>query len=98
LIYAKRFSHVLDTGNASPLLTLSPRNKYHALTALANLAKFQGRYPDFLQIRQSYSLKWTTGNESLQSLQRVFNPDLSLDMMLQRIREMVQVLPPLWGK
>lgn len=41
--YAKRFAYVLDTGNAPPL-TLSPRNKQHAMTALASLSKYQGRY------------------------------------------------------
>jgi len=39
--YAKRFAIVLITGDASALLTLSSRNKQHAMTALANLAKYQ---------------------------------------------------------
>ena len=55
--YAKKYAHVLDTGDASPLLTLSPRNKHHAMTALANLAKFTGRYDEFMKIKQRYSLK-----------------------------------------
>ena len=59
--YAKRFSHVLDTGDASPLLTLSQRNKHHAMSALANYAKYTGRYDQFLQIRQRYNLKWSKG-------------------------------------
>jgi hypothetical protein len=54
--YAK-YTAVLDTGDASPLLTLSPRNKHHAMTALENLAKLTGRYDQFLQIRQHYNLK-----------------------------------------
>ncbi|MFL6484738.1 MAG: hypothetical protein ACJ70Z_08515, partial [Nitrososphaera sp.] len=41
--YAKRFSYVLDTGDASCLLTLSQRNKHHAMSALANYAKYTGR-------------------------------------------------------
>jgi hypothetical protein len=44
-------------------------------------------------MRQRYSLKWTSGNESLQSLERFFNDGLNYDTMLQRIREMVQKLP-----
>jgi hypothetical protein len=36
--YAKKYGHVLDSGDAGPLLTLSHRNKHHAMTALANLA------------------------------------------------------------
>ena len=93
--YAIRFGHVLDTGDASPLLELSPRNKQHALAALANLAKYQGRYGHFVQIRQNYALKWTAGNNSLQTLQRFFDPDLTLEVMIQKIRQMISLLPPL---
>jgi hypothetical protein len=57
--YAKKYGHILDAGDASPLLTLSPRNKHHAMTALANLAKYTGRYDQFLQIGQRYSLNRT---------------------------------------
>ena len=43
--YAIRYGHILDTSDASPLMGLSPRVRLHALAALANLAKYQGRYP-----------------------------------------------------
>ncbi|HEX2169191.1 MAG TPA: hypothetical protein VHF65_02730 [Nitrososphaera sp.] len=33
----KRFSYVLNTGDASPLLTLSHRDKHHAMGALATM-------------------------------------------------------------
>jgi hypothetical protein len=95
--YAAKYARVLDTGNASVLMTLSPRNKHHAMSALANLAKYTGRYDLWLQIRQRYNLKWSSGNnnydESLQSFERLFNDDLGFDSMLQRIREMIRLLP-----
>ena len=91
--YAVKYGHVLDSGDASPLLILSDRNRQHAMAALANLAKYQGRYQDFTQIKQRYGLKWSTGNESVQALQRFFNSEMSLDHMLQRVREMMRVLP-----
>ncbi|MBD0327751.1 MAG: hypothetical protein ICV68_15050 [Pyrinomonadaceae bacterium] len=94
LVYAKRFGHILDNGgDASELLVLSPRNRLHAMTALAALAKYQGRYDKFQLIRQRYNLKWSSGNNSLQSLQRFFNPGLTLEGMLSKIREMCRVLP-----
>jgi hypothetical protein len=62
------------------------------MTALANLAKFQGLYDHFLQIRQRYSLKWSKG-DSLQHFNRFFNEDLTLHVMLQRVREMVDKTP-----
>lgn len=64
------------------------------MAALANLSNFQGRYDIWLQIRQRYSLKWTSGNESLQSLERFFNPEMGLDQMIDRVKAMMQVLPP----
>lgn len=70
--------------------------------ALANLAKFSGCYGQFVQIRQNYNLKWTSGsNDSLQSLQHFFNPEdtaLSLESMLQAIKRMIRLLPPFMGQ
>jgi intergrase/recombinase len=92
--YAKRFSHILDTGDASSLLTLSQRNKHHAMSALANYAKYTGRYDQFLQLRQRYNLKWSKGG-SLQYFERFFhNKELSFDMMLSKVKQMMKVLPP----
>jgi hypothetical protein len=90
--YAKRFSHVLDTGDASPLLTLSPRNKHHAMSALANYAKYTGRYDQFLQIRQRYNLKWSK-DSSLQYFERFFhNKELSFEAMLSKVKQMMKIL------
>jgi hypothetical protein len=92
--YAKRFSHVLDTGDASTLLTLSHRNKHHAMRALANNAKYTGRYDQFLQVRQLYNLKWSKGG-SLQYFERFFhNKELSFEAMLSKVKQMMKILPP----
>jgi hypothetical protein len=90
--YAKLHAHILESGEAGSLMTLSARNKHHAMTALANLAKFQGCYDRWLDIRRRYNLKWSKGG-SLQAFERFFNDDLNLDVMLQRVRRMVEVLP-----
>lgn len=57
--YAKQFTHVLETGNASELAQLKPDKRIHAMKALSNLAKFTGRYDNWLQLRQRYSLNWS---------------------------------------
>ncbi len=62
------------------------------MTALANLAKFTGRCDLFVQIRQRYNLKWSKG-DSIASFERFFNPDLTFDVMLKRVKEMMQKLP-----
>jgi hypothetical protein len=67
------------------------------MTALANLAKYQGKYDQFLQIRQRYNLKWSKG-DSIQHFNRFFNEELTLDVMLQRIKEMIAKTPSWVGK
>jgi hypothetical protein len=64
------------------------------MEALTALSKYNGCYDTWQQIRKRYSLKWTNGDESLQSLQRFFNPELSLDVMLEKVKEMIRLLPP----
>jgi hypothetical protein len=97
VLYAKRFASVLDTGDATPLLNLpGTRSREIALVALANLAKFQGRYERFLELKRRYDLKWSTSN-STQYFERFFNEELTLDVMLQRIKEMIRLLPPSMG-
>jgi hypothetical protein len=92
--YAKKYGYILDTGDASTLLTLSNRNKHHAMSALANYAKYTGRYDKFLQIRQRYNLKWSKGG-SLQYFERFFhNKELSFEAMLSKIKQMMKILPP----
>jgi hypothetical protein len=98
IIYAKKYGHILDTGDASQLLTLSPRNRHHALAALAALAKYQGQYDKWMHIRQRYNMKWSSGQESLQSFNRFFNPQLSLESMLQQIAKMVSKTPRIMGQ
>ena len=95
--YSKKYRHVLDSGDASQLLGLSPRNRLHTMAALANLSKFTGRYQEFQQIKQSYNLKWTSGNESIKAMERFFNPQCSLDSMLSKVKEMIRVLPVSMG-
>lgn len=95
--YARRFASVLDTGDASIILDqIKPETRHHVLSALANLAKYTGRYEQFNQIRRNYNLKWSKP-DSLQAMHRFFNPELSLESMLQRIKEMVDILPPFMG-
>jgi hypothetical protein len=59
------------------------------MAGLASLAKFQGQYDSFQLLKQSYNLKWSSGQESLQSFNRFFNPELSLESMLQQIAKMI---------
>lgn len=98
ICYAQTYSSVLQTGDASVISSLSSDAlRRHAMEALAALANYQGCYDRWQQIRKNYSLKWTSGDESLKALQRFFNPSLSLDHMMQKVREMIHTLPPKLG-
>jgi hypothetical protein len=89
LQYAKRFHSVLDTGDASALTALPrTRSKEITIVALANYAKFTGRYEQFRELKKRYGLKWNT-NDSTQFFERFFNEGLSLEGMLQRIQKMM---------
>ena len=48
-------------------------------------------------MKQRYSLKWTSGLESIQAFDRFFDDNLSLDVMMQRVKEMVSKLPGFMG-
>src|SRR5919108_843385 len=92
--YAKRFWSVLETGDASTFATKLPgtRSREVALVALANYAKFTGKYERFLEIKKRYALRWNECN-STQFFERFFNEGLTLDVMLQRIIKMMEKLP-----
>lgn len=98
--YARRFGHVLESGgeDASVLMTLSPRNKHHAMTALANLAKFQGCYDEWMQIKRRYNLRWSKGVDAMAAFEKFFDPSMSVEAMIARVKAMIHVLPPHMGK
>ena len=89
----RRYSSVLETEDATMLLSLTGPQRRHAMEALTILSKIIGCYDKWQQIRRNYSLHWTNGNESLQALHRFFDTDLTLESMLQRVKEMMRALP-----
>ncbi len=90
--YAKQYWYVLDSSDAQELFQLNREKRMHVLKSIANLAKYTGRYDQFLEIRKRYNLKWSN-EDPIQSFERFFNPDLNLDVMLQRIKEMIRLTP-----
>jgi hypothetical protein len=64
------------------------------MKSLTALSRYLGYYDIWQQTRKQYNLKWSTGNESLQALERFFNPEMGLDQMIDRVKHMMQVLPP----
>ncbi len=59
------------------------------MESLTLLWKYPGCYDRWQEIRKHYQLRWTSGNESVKSRERFFNPDLTLDSIYDRIGEMI---------
>jgi hypothetical protein len=89
---------VLLEEDASSLLSVeSGQKRLNIMKALTLLSRYLGQYDTWQQIRKRHNLKWTTGNESFEALQRFFNPGLSLDVMLDWVRKAISVLPLAMG-
>jgi intergrase/recombinase len=71
----------------------SPDKRIHAMKALAALSKYLGYHDTWLAIRQKHSLKWSTGNESLDTFEHFFDDGKTFDTMLQWVRQARQELP-----
>jgi hypothetical protein len=94
LSYAQRYHSILETGDASPLINLqSAAMRRHAMESLTSLSKYLGCYDTWQEIRKRYQLHWTSGDESIRSLERFFNPDLTLDNIFARIDQMISRSP-----
>jgi intergrase/recombinase len=94
--YAKKFAHVLESGDAQSLLQLSAEKRLHVMKALTCLSKFMGCHDTtWIALKRKYNLKWTSGKGSLEIFQRCYGDDSNtLDKMLQWLRQMRQELPP----
>jgi hypothetical protein len=95
MCYVRQFAGIVESGDATPIVHLQSGTtiRRHVLEALTVYAKYRGVYSRWCYIRKSYSLHWTNGDESLQSLQRFFNPNYSLDSMLGWVKQVIQALP-----
>jgi hypothetical protein len=97
MCYAKHYASVLtslDIHNNNDLLQLSPQKRLNVMKSITLLSKYLGCYDRWQELRKRYHLKWSTGTESLQSFNRFFNDELSLDSMLKQVREMIDKTPP----
>jgi hypothetical protein len=93
--YAREFAHVLQSGDAQPLLQLSADKRLHVMKSLACLSKFLGCHDTtWMTIKRKYNLKWTSRKGALDIFERCYGDDSSnLDTMLQWLRQMRQELP-----
>ncbi len=90
---AKRFSNILQTGDAQELLTLSEQSRLNAMKALSLLAKYLGCYDRWLEIKDRYHLKWSANNEDSRIFAEIYGGKESYSIMLQWVKETIKKLP-----
>jgi Archaeal phage integrase len=92
--YAQRYHRILESGDVSPLINLqSGAMRRHVMESLTALSKYSGYYDKWQEIRKHHQLRWTSGDESIKSLERFFNPDLTLDNICDLIRQVTAKAP-----
>jgi hypothetical protein len=81
LLKAAKHGHILETGDASEILTFSNTKRRHVMEALVCLSKYQGTYNIWKEIKEKYQLKWTSP-DSLEVFQSIFNNEKNYSSML----------------
>ena len=87
----------METENASVLLTLSPKNRQHAMRALANLSKYYGNYDKWRAIKQRYDLKWTVGGDMEVFMSMLDNNGSNYSAMVDWLKDILSKIPKEYG-
>jgi hypothetical protein len=82
---AAKHGHILETKDASEILTSSNTKRRHVMEALVCLSKYQGTYNTWKEIKEKYQLKWTSP-DSLEVFQSIINNEKTI--LLARILEL----------
>ncbi len=83
-----QYAYVLSSGDAKDILTLTTDKRRQVMRALAHLAKFNGIYEQWLQIKRNYRLKW----QGIDNKFTMFDaPDIS--RMLAYMHDVKAILP-----
>jgi Archaeal phage integrase len=92
LLKAAKHGHILETGDASEILTFSSTKRRHVMEALVCLSKYQGTYNTWKEIKEKYQLKWTSP-DSLEVFQSIFNNEKNYSAMLSWLKNAIAQIP-----
>jgi hypothetical protein len=96
LLYAAKYGYILDIYDASALLSLSPNKRHHAMEALANLSKYQGKYHIWKEIKNKYQLKWSNG-DSFDIIEGILDGHNNYSVMVAWLKETLSKIPKSYG-
>ncbi|MDN5847804.1 MAG: hypothetical protein L0H53_16185 [Candidatus Nitrosocosmicus sp.] len=93
--YGCQYNDILNTGNASELLTFPPSKRRHVMKGLTAYSKWKGQYTKWQRIRNNYQLKWSSGNNSIEGFHNMVreNGVGNIDDMLEWIKQTINEFP-----
>ncbi len=92
LSHAKRYAHVLTTGNAQELLSLPDSTRQNVMKSLVLLSKYWGCYNHWKEIKDRYQLKWSN-DDGLQAFNEILNGKSNYTAMLEWLRDTCSKIP-----
>jgi hypothetical protein len=92
LLKATKHGHILETRNASEILSFSNTKRRHVMEALVCLSKYQGTYNTWKEIKEKYQLKWTSP-DGLEVFQSIFDNEKNYSSMVNWLRTAISQIP-----
>ncbi len=93
LAYARKYYHLLVTGDFSEIMEFSNDKKKHIMKSLALLSKYLGCYNKWQEYKNRYQLKWTVSRDSLTSFQSITNQDKEFSNMVDWVKRAIKKYP-----
>lgn len=92
LLKATKHGDILETGDASEILTFSNTKRRHVMEALVCLSKYQVSYSTWKEIKEKYLLKWASP-DTLEVFQSIFNNEKNYSAMLNWLKDVIAQIP-----
>jgi hypothetical protein len=93
MVYARKYYHLLVTGDFSEIMEFSNDKNKHIMKSLALLSKYLGCYDKWQDYKNRYQLKWTISRHSLTSFQAITKQDKIFSNMIEWIRNAISNYP-----
>ncbi len=93
MAYARKYYHLLVTGDFSEIMEFSNDKKKHIMKSLALLSKYLGCYDEWQGDKNRYQLKWSVSRDLLASFQAITNQDKIFSNMVEWIRNVISNYP-----
>ena len=93
MAYARRYDHLLVTGDFSEIMEFSNDKKKHIMKSLALLSKYLGCYDRWQDYKNRYQLKWIVSRDSLANFQSLTNLDNEFSSMVDWVKKSIEKYP-----